>query len=102
MGKFGKTARLVSMLGLTGGFFLVEISVGYMTNSMALVADSFHMLSDLIALIIGLLSVGYASCPPLFSANNPSLNTALSKFSGRLLKSKRKGTHSGKRQYNWD
>ncbi|GAU96526.1 hypothetical protein RvY_07957 [Ramazzottius varieornatus] len=60
MGKFGKTARLVSMLGLTGGFFLVEISVGYVTNSMALVADSFHMLSDLIALIIGLLSVRIA------------------------------------------
>ncbi|OQV19898.1 putative Zinc transporter 1 [Hypsibius exemplaris] len=55
--KFGKTVRLIAMLGLTGGFFVVELVVGYMTNSMALVADSFHMLSDLIALIIGLLSV---------------------------------------------
>ena len=55
--KFGKTVRLAVMLGLTGGFFLAELIVGYMTNSMALVADSFHMLSDFVALIIGLFSV---------------------------------------------
>ena len=33
---------------------MVELVVGYMTNSMALVADSFHMLSDVIALAIAL------------------------------------------------
>jgi len=31
--------------------------VGYITNSMALVADSFHMLSDVLALVIAFLSV---------------------------------------------
>jgi len=45
------------MLFLTTTYFLVEIIVGYVTNSMALVADSFHMLSDVIALVIGLFSV---------------------------------------------
>jgi len=45
------------MLVLTTTYFLVEIIVGYVTNSMALVADSFHMLSDVIALVIGLFSV---------------------------------------------
>lgn len=45
------------MFGLTAGFFLVEISVGYITNSMALVADSFHMLSDVAALLVAFLSV---------------------------------------------
>ena len=45
------------MLVLTTAYFLVEIIVGYVTNSMALVADSFHMLSDVIALVIGLFSV---------------------------------------------
>lgn len=45
------------MLMLTTFFFLVEISVGYVTNSMALVADSFHMLSDVIALVIAYVSV---------------------------------------------
>ena len=45
------------MLGMTGSYMLVELVVGYMTNSMALVADSFHMLSDVIALIVAFLSV---------------------------------------------
>ncbi|KAL3841499.1 hypothetical protein ACJMK2_019633 [Sinanodonta woodiana] len=58
MGRYsGKTCRLLSMLGLTASFFLVEIIVGYMTNSIALVADSFHMLSDVVALIVGFASV---------------------------------------------
>ncbi|XP_047545711.1 zinc transporter 1 isoform X3 [Vanessa atalanta] len=58
MGKFsGKKCRLLSMLWLTGTFFVVELIVGYVTNSMALVADSFHMLSDVAALVIAFLSV---------------------------------------------
>ena len=58
MGKlFGKRARLMAVMWLTIGFFFVEIVVGYMTNSMALVADSFHMLSDIAALVISYLSV---------------------------------------------
>ena len=48
------------MFGLTSAFFLVEIIVGYVTNSMALVADSFHMLSDIAALVIAFLSVRMA------------------------------------------
>ncbi|XP_013140614.1 PREDICTED: zinc transporter 1 [Papilio polytes] len=58
MGKFGsKKCRLLSMLWLTGTFFFVELIVGYVTNSMALVADSFHMLSDVAALVIAFLSI---------------------------------------------
>ena len=61
MGRYsGKKCRLVSMFGLTSSFFLVEIIVGYVTNSMALVADSFHMLSDIAALCIAFLSVKMA------------------------------------------
>lgn len=45
------------MLSMTASFFLVEIIVGYITNSIALVADSFHMLSDVVALIVGFASV---------------------------------------------
>lgn len=48
---------LIVMMWLTFGFFFVEIIVGYMTNSMALVADSFHMLGDVAALVISFLSV---------------------------------------------
>lgn len=58
MGRYsGKTCRLLTMLGMTSSFFLVEIIVGYITNSIALVADSFHMLSDVVALIVGFASV---------------------------------------------
>ncbi|VEN38094.1 unnamed protein product [Callosobruchus maculatus] len=58
MGKFtGKKCRLLSMLALTAFYFFVEIVVGYITNSMALIADSFHMLSDVAALIVAFLSV---------------------------------------------
>ncbi|XP_044735012.1 zinc/cadmium resistance protein [Chrysoperla carnea] len=58
MGRYtGKKCRLISMLWLTTSFFVVEIVVGYITNSMALVADSFHMLSDVAALAVAFLSV---------------------------------------------
>jgi len=67
-GRFtGKKCRLVSMFSLTTAFFLVEIIVGYLTNSMALVADSFHMLSDIAALVIAFLSVRMA--PKSWSKN---------------------------------
>jgi len=67
-GKFsGKKCRLVSMFSLTTMFFLVEIIVGYFTNSMALVADSFHMLSDIAALVIAFISVRMA--PKSWSKN---------------------------------
>lgn len=53
----GRRGRLLLMFGMTTAFFLVEIIVGYVTNSMALVADSFHMLSDVISLVIAFLSI---------------------------------------------
>ena len=56
----GKTGSVMSMLFMTSSFFLVEIIVGYATNSMALVADSFHMLSDVISLIIGFFALRYS------------------------------------------
>ena len=44
--------------------FFIDIYVNdvssYVTNSMALVADSFHMLSDIAALVIAFLSVRMA------------------------------------------
>ncbi|KAK2153523.1 hypothetical protein LSH36_294g03012 [Paralvinella palmiformis] len=61
MGRYsGKTCRLSSMIVLTSSFFLVEIVVGYVTNSLALVGDAYHMLSDVIALFIGVASVRIA------------------------------------------
>jgi zinc transporter 1 len=45
------------MLSLTFTYFLVELIVGNITNSVALVADAFHMLSDVISLVIAIVAV---------------------------------------------
>lgn len=45
------------MLALTGSFFIVELVVGNVTKSLSLVADSFHMLSDLASMIIGVVAI---------------------------------------------
>ena len=50
------TMRLSSMLGMTFTFFLVELIVGQITKSISLTTDSFHMLSDALALVIGLFT----------------------------------------------
>ncbi|KAI0981806.1 hypothetical protein GJ496_011709 [Pomphorhynchus laevis] len=54
---FSKTCKLIFMLSLTMLFFVVEIISGFLTRSVALVADSAHMLSDSGALLIALFSV---------------------------------------------
>ena len=59
MGRYsGKTCRLIFMLVLTVIFFVAELVSGYLGNSIALLSDSFNMLSDLISLCVG-LSTGY-------------------------------------------
>jgi len=45
------------MLLFTGGFFFVELFYGIYLQSLALMSDAFHMLSDVIALIIGFMAV---------------------------------------------
>lgn len=57
---FGKKTSFISMICLTAIFFIIEITVGYVTNSMALVADSFHMLSDVVSLVVGLVAFRYS------------------------------------------
>ncbi|TRZ01637.1 hypothetical protein DNTS_015965 [Danionella cerebrum] len=57
MGRYtGKTCRLTVMLVVTLIFFVAELVVGYMGNSIALLSDSFNMLSDLISLCVGLVA----------------------------------------------
>lgn len=58
--SFGRSPRLLIMLFLTLCLFVAEISVGYLTGSLALVADSFHMLSDVLALGVALYAIRLA------------------------------------------
>lgn len=52
--------RLLCMLALTFGFFIVEVVVSRVTSSLAMLSDSFHMLSDVIALVVALVAVRFA------------------------------------------
>ncbi|XP_018598941.1 zinc transporter 1a isoform X2 [Scleropages formosus] len=52
--------RLLFMLSLTFGFFVVEVVVSRVTSSLAMLSDSFHMLSDVIALVVALVAVRFA------------------------------------------
>lgn len=55
-----KELRIISLLILDTIFFFIEISIGYMSHSLALIADSFHMLNDIISLLIALWAVNVA------------------------------------------
>ncbi|XP_027022163.1 zinc transporter 1-like [Tachysurus fulvidraco] len=55
-----KRARLLCMLLLTFSFFVVEVVVSRLTASLAMLSDSFHMLSDVMALIVALVAVRFA------------------------------------------
>jgi zinc transporter 1 len=56
-----KSTRIMILLGIDTAFFFVELIAGYAVHSLALVADSFHMLNDVISLLVGLWAVKVAS-----------------------------------------
>lgn len=56
----GKEIRICSLLALDSVFFLLELIIGYMSHSLALIADSFHMLNDIISLLVALWAVDVA------------------------------------------
>lgn len=43
------------MIILTFIFFVIELTVGFVNRSIALLADSYHMLSDVMALCVALI-----------------------------------------------
>src|SRR5688572_25301063 len=56
--------RLRWVLALTGTFMLVEAAGGWISGSLALLADAGHMLTDVGALALSLLSAWIAQRPP--------------------------------------
>ena len=52
-----RKTRLRAVIAISFAFFLAEISVGFYTKSLALVADAFHYLNDLIGFIVALVAV---------------------------------------------
>jgi cobalt-zinc-cadmium efflux system protein len=55
--------RLWAVLGLTGAFMVLEAIGGWVSGSLALLADAGHMLTDVGALALGLLTAWIAQRP---------------------------------------
>ncbi|KAF2631513.1 cation efflux protein [Macroventuria anomochaeta] len=55
--KVSRKTRLRAVIAISFCFFVAEISVGFYTHSIALVADAFHYLNDLIGFIVALVAV---------------------------------------------
>ncbi|KAM0712530.1 hypothetical protein Q7P37_011627 [Cladosporium fusiforme] len=59
-----KSTRITILLVIDSLFFLLELSVGYAVHSLALVADAFHMLNDVLSLCVGLWAVKVSNSKP--------------------------------------
>ncbi|OLY79320.1 Zinc/cadmium resistance protein [Smittium mucronatum] len=55
-----RTFRVSIMLFFSSALFFLELIVGYYANSIALIADSFHMLNDVLSLVIALYAIQLA------------------------------------------
>lgn len=53
--------RLLIALVLVGGFFMVEVVAGVLTNSLALLSDAGHMFTDVVGLGMALAAIQLAS-----------------------------------------
>lgn len=52
-----RKTRLRAVIAISVTFFIAEISTGFYTKSLALVADAFHYLTDLIGFVVALIAV---------------------------------------------
>src|SRR5215470_5828215 len=55
--------RLVIVLTLTVVYMLAEAVGGYLTNSLALLSDAGHMLTDVAALVLAMLALWFSGRP---------------------------------------
>ncbi len=62
--RAGSRRRLALTLLLAAGYMVAEVVGGLLTNSLALLADAGHMLSDVAALGLSLFAVWIAERPP--------------------------------------
>ncbi|PYI24291.1 cation diffusion facilitator family metal ion transporter [Aspergillus violaceofuscus CBS 115571] len=55
--RISRSQRLMVVIAISSAFFVSEISVGFYTHSLALVADAFHYLSDLVSFVVAFLAL---------------------------------------------
>lgn len=58
------TWKLLTMLALTGLFFFAELITGFITKSLSLQSDAFHMFSDEASLLVGFIAHHLKKRPP--------------------------------------
>ncbi|WP_375338875.1 CDF family zinc transporter ZitB [Escherichia coli] len=56
--------QLILAFGVTAGFMIIETIGGFISGSLALLADAGHMLTDSAALLFALLAMQFARRPP--------------------------------------
>ncbi|KAG9234447.1 putative cation diffusion facilitator family metal ion transporter [Amylocarpus encephaloides] len=56
-------AKLTAVLSISTVFFVSELAVGFHTHSLALVADAFHYLNDLVSYVVALAAIKVEKCP---------------------------------------
>ena len=64
LSRSSESKRLWIVLGLTAAFMVAEVVGGVLSNSLALLADSGHMLADVGALALSLVAMRLALRPP--------------------------------------
>ena len=57
------TRKIAIFFTINLSFMFVELIYGYLSNSLGLISDSFHMLFDCMALFIGLCASYIAKLP---------------------------------------
>jgi cobalt-zinc-cadmium efflux system protein len=56
-GPDARVSRMITAAAVLTGFFFIELTTALLINSIALLADAGHMLTDLVALFMGLAAV---------------------------------------------
>ncbi|KDQ58805.1 hypothetical protein JAAARDRAFT_34660 [Jaapia argillacea MUCL 33604] len=59
--RLSREQRLLAVICISGCFFILEIAIGFYNRSLALVADAFHVCSDLIGFGVALLAIRKAT-----------------------------------------
>ncbi|KAE8131519.1 cation efflux family-domain-containing protein [Aspergillus pseudotamarii] len=83
--KITRSQRLSAVIGISSVFFVAEISIGFYTHSLALVADAFHYLNDLISFIVALVALRTDDAPKSLSFGWQRAQLLGAFFNGALL-----------------
>ena len=65
---FSKEHRILSVIIIAASFFALEVAIAFITHSLALLADAFHIFSDILGYMVAWLAARYVRRPARGSA----------------------------------